>query len=139
MSELTITITGPVGSGKSAVAGEIEIALRAIGVPVRYADEVGALSEKRMTHADWQHYLDMYKPSVVLVETMSEAADETDDRARRAYDAFCGGFGDQPCPAPSWDEAPSWIRDIVRVAYFQGTLDRKRTADHISSQTPQPA
>lgn len=72
MSTVTVTVSGPVGCGKSAIAGEIEIALRAIGVPVRYADERAALSEKRMTHADWQTYLDMYKPSVVLVEQITD-------------------------------------------------------------------
>ncbi len=68
MSEITVTVSGPVGCGKSAIAGEIEIAMKALGVPVRYADEAAALSEKRMTHADWQGYLEMYQPSVVLVE-----------------------------------------------------------------------
>lgn len=68
MSDITVTISGPVGSGKSAIAGEIEIAMKAIGVPVRYADPVGAQSEKNMTHADWQTYLEMYEPSVVLIE-----------------------------------------------------------------------
>lgn len=71
MSEITVTVSGPVGCGKSAVLGEIEIALRAIGVPVRYADPVGAESEKGMTHADWATYLEMYKPSVVLVEEIA--------------------------------------------------------------------
>lgn len=72
MADVTVTISGPVGCGKSAIAGEIEIAMRAIGVPVRYADEAGALSEKRMTHADWQTDLDMYKPSVVIVEALEK-------------------------------------------------------------------
>lgn len=68
MSEIVVIVSGPVGSGKSAVAGEIEIALKAIGVPVRYADPAGATSEKRMTGADWQTYIEMYKPSVTIVE-----------------------------------------------------------------------
>lgn len=73
MSEVTVTVSGPVGSGKSAILGEIEIALKAIGVPVRYADERAALSEKGMTGADWYEYLEMYQPSVVLVETIVKA------------------------------------------------------------------
>ena len=68
MSEITVTVSGPVGCGKSAIAGEIEIALRAVGVPVRYADPAAAQSEKGMTGADWAGYIDMYKPTVVLVE-----------------------------------------------------------------------
>lgn len=61
---VNVTISGPVGSGKSAIAGEIEIALKAIGVPVQWDDE----GEKRMTHADWQEALGIYRPSVRIVE-----------------------------------------------------------------------
>lgn len=75
MSEITVTVSGPVGCGKSAIAGEIEIAMKAVGVPVRFADERGAASEKGMTGADWTGYLDMYKPSVVIVETIDPAKD----------------------------------------------------------------
>lgn len=70
MSEITVTVSGPVGSGKSAIAGEIEIALKAVGVPVRYADQKAEQSEKRMTGADWTGYIDMYQPSVVIVEKL---------------------------------------------------------------------
>lgn len=71
MSEITVTVSGPVGCGKSAIAGEIEIALKAIGVPVKYADERDAQSEKRMTGADWTGYIDMYRPTVVIVEKIA--------------------------------------------------------------------
>lgn len=73
MTEITVTVSGPVGCGKSAIAGEIEIALRAIGVPVRHADPKADLSEKNMTGADWQSYLEMYQPSVVLAEQLLRA------------------------------------------------------------------
>lgn len=65
---VTVTASGLVGSGKSAILGEIEIALKAIGVPVSYADARAADAEKSMTHADWQEALDLYRPRVVLVE-----------------------------------------------------------------------
>jgi hypothetical protein len=68
MTEIQIIARGPVGCGKSAILGEIEIALKAIRIPVRYADPVEAQSEKNMTHAEWDTFLDMYKPSVVLIE-----------------------------------------------------------------------
>lgn len=48
------------------------------------------------------------------------------DRIKTAYNAFRAGFADPAkCPAPPWDEAPPWVRDVVTVAYLQGTLDRK--------------
>lgn len=62
--EITVTVSGPVGIGKSAICGEIEIALRAIGVCVSW-DDAG---EKNMTHADWQQALEMYRPTVRIVE-----------------------------------------------------------------------
>lgn len=68
MNVVTVTVSGPCGCGKSAILGEIEVAMKALGVPVRYLDEAAAQSEKNMTHADWQTYLDMYRPNVVLVE-----------------------------------------------------------------------
>lgn len=61
-----VEVSGLTGTGKSAVMGEIEIALRAIGLPVEYEREFDA--EKRMTGADWQSELEFYKPTVVLVE-----------------------------------------------------------------------
>ena len=70
MSEITVTVSGPVGCGKSAIAGEIEIALRAVGVPVHYADAASSQTEQRMTGADWTGYIDMYQPSVVIVESI---------------------------------------------------------------------
>jgi Ni2+-binding GTPase involved in maturation of urease and hydrogenase len=68
MAEVRIIAVGPVGSGKSALLGEIEIALKAIGIAVSYADEVGAQQEKNMTHADWTSELERTRPTVVLVE-----------------------------------------------------------------------
>ena len=62
---VTVIVTGLTGTGKSAIAGEIEIALRAIGVPVVWEN---GNSEKRMTHADCQAALDLYKPHVVIQE-----------------------------------------------------------------------
>lgn len=76
MSEVTITVSGPVGSGKSALLGEIEILMRALGVPYRYEDAEAAQSEKHMTHADWTDALEMYKPRVVLVEQIVQAEKE---------------------------------------------------------------
>ncbi len=66
ISTVTVTVSGPTGSGKSAVMGEIEIALKALGITVEHVAEFQ--SEKNMTHADWQEALDLYKPTVLLKE-----------------------------------------------------------------------
>lgn len=63
--EVLVTVAGFTGCGKSAVAGEIEIAMKAIGVPVTWAN---GDSEKRMTGADWLTAIEMYKPTVRIVE-----------------------------------------------------------------------
>ncbi|MBJ9162342.1 ead/Ea22-like family protein [Citrobacter farmeri] len=63
--EVLVTISGFTGCGKSAIAGEIEIAMRAIGVPVNWAN---GDAEKRMTGADCLTAIEMYKPAVRIVE-----------------------------------------------------------------------
>lgn len=63
--EVLVVVSGFTGCGKSAIAGEIEIAMKAIGVPVKWTN--GDV-EKRMTGADWLTAIEMYKPTVRIVE-----------------------------------------------------------------------
>lgn len=63
--EVLVTVSGFTGSGKSAIAGEIEILCRALGLQVEWPD---GDSEKNMTHADWTEALEQYKPRVRIVE-----------------------------------------------------------------------
>ena len=66
--EIAITASGPVGCGKSAILGEIELTLKSLGVPYRWADPEDVQAEKNLTHADWIAEIEATKPSVVLVE-----------------------------------------------------------------------
>lgn len=61
-----VEVSGLTGTGKSAVMGEIEIALKALGLTVEHDADFQA--EKNGTHADWQAALDLYRPTVVLRE-----------------------------------------------------------------------
>ena len=63
--EVLVTVSGFTGCGKSAIAGEIEIMCRALGLQVEWPD---GDSEKNMTHADWTAALEQYKPRVHIVE-----------------------------------------------------------------------
>ena len=63
--EVLVTVSGFTGSGKSAIAGEIEILCRALGLQVDWPD---GDPEKNMTHADWTAALEQYKPRVRIVE-----------------------------------------------------------------------
>ncbi len=63
--EVLVVVSGFTGCGKSAIAGEIEIAMKAIGVPVKW---INGDAEKRMTGADWLTAIEMYKPTVRIVE-----------------------------------------------------------------------
>ncbi|EJE9052959.1 ead/Ea22-like family protein [Escherichia coli] len=63
--EVLVVVSGFTGCGKSAIAGEIEIAMKAIGVPVNWTN---GDAEKRMTGADWLTSIEMYKPTVRIVE-----------------------------------------------------------------------
>ena len=71
MSEVTITVSGRVGSGKSALCGEIEILCKALGIQVEWID---GQQEKNLTHADWTEALEMYKPRVKIIEEIARAA-----------------------------------------------------------------
>ncbi|EJQ7088628.1 ead/Ea22-like family protein [Escherichia coli] len=63
--EVLVVVSGFTGCEKSAIAGEIEIAMKAIGVPVQWTN---GDAEKRMTGADWLTAIEMYKPTVRIVE-----------------------------------------------------------------------
>ena len=63
--EVLVVVSGLTGCRKSAIAGEIEIAMKAIGVPVQWTN---GDAEKRMTSADWLTAIEMYKPNVRIVE-----------------------------------------------------------------------
>ena len=63
--EVLVVVSGFTGCGKSAIAGEIEIAMKAIGVPVLWTN---GDAEKCMTGADWLTAIEMYKPTVRIVE-----------------------------------------------------------------------
>lgn len=63
MSKITVIVTGETGSGKSAIAGEIEIALKAIGVPVEWKDA----DRENWRHGN-EYWIDLYKPEVTIIE-----------------------------------------------------------------------
>ncbi|EFF0760558.1 ead/Ea22-like family protein [Escherichia coli] len=63
--EVLVVVSGFTGCGKSAIAGEIEIAMKAIGVPVKWTN---GDAEKHMPGADWLTAIEMYKPTVRIVE-----------------------------------------------------------------------
>lgn len=60
-----VYVVGQTGSGKSGVAGEIEIAMKALGLDVEWP---AGVAEKNMTGADWQTALELYRPRVVIHE-----------------------------------------------------------------------
>ncbi len=63
--EVLVEVSGLTGSGKSAIAGEIEILCKTLGLEVEW---INGDEEKRLTHADWIGALELYKPKVVIVE-----------------------------------------------------------------------
>lgn len=63
--EVLVTVSGLTGSGKSGIAGEIEILCKALGLQVEWKDSE---EEKFLTHADWTEALELYKPRVTIIE-----------------------------------------------------------------------
>lgn len=66
--KVTVTISGPTGSGKSAIYYEIMVALQAIGVPVVHGDPVEVARQMRSGETDSHTDINMYRPTVTLVE-----------------------------------------------------------------------
>lgn len=48
----------------------------------------------------------------------------SDERIKEAFESFTRGVR-RPgyTPLPTWDTAPAWVRDAMRVAYLQGKID----------------
>ena len=67
-SDVYVTISGPVGSGKSAIYFEIMVALKAIGVEVIHADPDAVQSEINMGFGDTSGALELYNPRVTMAE-----------------------------------------------------------------------
>jgi adenylylsulfate kinase-like enzyme len=76
VSKITVTVSGPVGSGKSAICGEIEILCKALGLEVNWFD---GDQEKNLSGADYIHDLEMYKPTVEIVEVVDRARTTMED------------------------------------------------------------
>lgn len=64
-NKVTVTVSGPVGAGKSALCGEIEILCDQLGIQVEW---LGGQEEKNLTGVNGARILEMYKPSVEIVE-----------------------------------------------------------------------
>ena len=64
MSKITIIVAGETGSGKSAIAGEIEIALKAVGVPVQWKN-----ADREWWQKGNEYWIDLYKPEVTIIES----------------------------------------------------------------------
>ncbi len=96
MSIVMVIVSGETGSGKSAICGEIEIALKAIGLPVIWNDQ----GEKRMTHADWQSSIDLYRPEVKIIEqNISHALTTGAGQTRAEIIEECAKVADDHTPA----------------------------------------
>ncbi len=98
--EVLVVVSGFTGCGKSAIAGEIEIAMKAIGVPVQWTN--GDV-EKRMTGADWLTAIEMYKPTVRIVEVNvprapAFASKESENANFTGYSSCCEGVYIQTSP-----------------------------------------
>jgi Mrp family chromosome partitioning ATPase len=68
VSRVTVTVSGPTGSGKSRIALEIEVALKAAGIAVEWSDIDGQRQMEAEAHSEatggWQPEM----PEVLLQE-----------------------------------------------------------------------
>lgn len=76
MSDVKVTVSGPVGSGKSAIYFEIMVALKAIGVEVLHAAPAAVQSEINMGFGDTHGALELYKPRVTMAEVIERTTND---------------------------------------------------------------
>lgn len=143
-TKVHVIITAPTGSGKSAIYGEIALAMQAIGIPVEHTDEIAWQSECRMTHADWESALELYKPTVVLEErNISPASTPHVEPGERLTADWClnmadmeeghqigAGMPDHPLRAPAVE--PGEREAIARQVHgaMKWAADSSCTDDH---------
>lgn len=63
---VTVTVSGRVGTGKSAIVGVIEDALKSAGVAVQ-ANQAHD-TERNMRNGDWSKDIAMYEPLATVIE-----------------------------------------------------------------------
>ena len=114
-----VEVSGLTGSGKSAVMGEIEIALKALGLKVEHGADFQA--EKNGTHADWQQALDLYQPTVVLAErNISRQPPAREDAQPVAGEPIRGEVSDEW--ADKFCEAVNWSPEGQECKTVEGQL-----------------
>lgn len=107
--EVLVTVSGLTGSGKSAIAGEIEIMCKALGLDVLWTD---GHSEKNLTGADWTQALELYKPKGPHCRNERLASCEITDAEIDALLLSELGFD----PRPTLGFTVRRLRYIVRAA-----------------------
>ena len=122
INAVTVTVSGRVGSGKSALCGEIEILCKALGLQVEWK---GGQEEKNLTHADWTDALEMYKPSVVIVEQIERATpiEQPSDAAIAACALMIKGI----CMTRPQE---TWTADIEKRIRFMLNSTPSEQPDH---------
>lgn len=68
MARVTVTVSGPTGSGKSRLAMEIEIALKALGINVEWCEEAQEREARLEAWAEQSGAWQVALPDVVLQE-----------------------------------------------------------------------
>jgi hypothetical protein len=79
MSKITITVSGPVGVGKSAICARLEILLKHLGADVEW---VGGKEEANLTLEEWTAE---YKTPIEIVEKV--------ESSRKVYETYTGQNG----------------------------------------------
>jgi hypothetical protein len=111
MSDITITVSGPVGAGKSAICAKLEILLKHAGLQVEWE---GGVLEKNLNIEDWDATLGMYGPTVKIKEVIERAVPSGDQL--RAIIKSVGSFGTNHSDAPQEYVLAGWIAAREAIA-----------------------
>lgn len=104
MSKITVTVSGPVGVGKSAVCAKLEILLKRLGCQVEW---IGGKEEQNLTLEDWT---DTPSTPIEIVERVDRAS-----FAEKVYETYSGQNGWLRVSQEEYDRTKDQYHHRIRI------------------------
>lgn len=116
MSKITITVSGPVGSGKTTLCAKLEILLKHLGCDVTWKD--GA-QESNLGIEEWPHKL---RTKIELVEHVAPT--------RKVYETYSGQNGWLEVSQSEYDRSEDVYERRIRREPVESTSEQQRIEQH---------
>jgi deoxyadenosine/deoxycytidine kinase len=123
MNKVKITISGPVGSGKTALANLIESAMK--WLPVQRKEMDPTITES-LTNSECMDYLKMYKPEIEIVEVIAREGEKLVVLSQREIQALKDLLSDEVVRRHYTVDAGNGDQYAARISTLEKLLDRAK-------------